>query len=177
MENLLFQQLLRRLVLIEVPSKQALKPLGQRDLRLIAEHGAGARNVSDEPRDIAGPGPIVLDCGVGTACLYRDTSGEIVDGHFASAADVDRLPNRQRMFSGKQDPVGSVAHIGEIARLRAVAEYDHWPAGQATQQELGNDFTAVAFVMRTWPVGIERADDDCGVTVGPVIGTRVALAG
>ena len=85
-------------------------------------------------------------------------------------------PDGLRMLAGQQDAVRRVAHVREVARLRAVAEDDHRPAGETAQQELRNDFPAVALVMRPRPVGIERPDDDRRIAVGAEVRARVALA-
>ena len=125
-----------------------------------------------------GRGSIVLDRRIGPPGFNRGTSP--ARSLIVTSLPLPMLivsPDGSRMLTGQQDAARGVAHVGEVAGLRAVAEHDHRPAGQAAQEELGNHLAAVALVVRARTVGVERAHDDGRIPVGAEVGARVALAG
>src|SRR5690349_25085015 len=119
----------------------------------------------------------MLYCGVRPLGSLRNRLRQIVDRQLEAAPEIDRAADGCRRCSSQDDAPRGVRHVGEIARLRAVAEDDHRFAGETAQEKLRNDFAAVSLMMASRSVSVERTNDDRGIRVGAMKRPRVSLAG
>ncbi len=86
----------------------------------VAEKPLGLGDVGLRVADVAGAGrPIArLQAGAGELLDARE---QVVQRHARAGRDVDDLAGGRRCLDGAQDAVDDVRHVGEVARLLAVA--------------------------------------------------------
>ena len=141
------------------------------------EQVGGLGGVGVQTEHVAGPARVQLRREVGAPGDVGDHPSQLEDRDLLTVADVDRLSDR-----GLPDPRGGngargVLDEGEVTGLAAVAEDDRGEAVLGADQELRDDLTAVALVVRARPECVERPDDHGGHAVCDVVGPGVGLAG
>ena len=80
----------------------------------------------------------------------HDSLGQGADGHFLVRADIEDLAHCGGLLHQGDQGADDVAHVGETARLAAIAMNGDRPAGEGLLDERGNDHAVLP--------GLARAD-------------------
>src|SRR5882672_12279887 len=96
---------------------------------------------------------------------HPDFARQFINANLAPAADVHCFPHSDVGHPRRKDAPRAVAHVGEVASLRTIPKDQHRHCRHTAQEKLWNYFPAIAFVMTTRAVAIERPDDHGGKSI------------
>src|SRR5437867_1662632 len=158
------------------PFDGPLHALLHADGRLVAQQRLGLADVGLRMEDVPGPG-LVVDRGQVLAEVGADQLHQPVERDPLAAGDVDGLAGDPWGGAGEQAGLDRVLHVGEVARVLAVAEDARPLVGEQRLDEARDDRRVLGRGVLARPEHVEVAERHRLETVDPREHAAVELAG